>query len=138
MGAARFRGIPVYAQTVIADVLRGKYGMTDVVAIAADQQADGTLTYLSTDGVAKKVAALRGTSQGTDVAGVIAFKDHLWRATYTTRDNGLHAYAPAGITMPSHYDAQSGQAWTTSATTYLPVDMAARIPLLLNGTGSSR
>ncbi|MFE5287586.1 hypothetical protein ACFRAQ_21680 [Nocardia sp. NPDC056611] len=138
MGAARFRSIPVYARTVIADVLRGKYGMTDVVAIAADQQADGTLTYLSTDGVAKKVAALRGTSQATDVAGVIAFKDHLWRATYTTRDNGLHAYAPAGITMPSHYDAQSGQAWTTSATTYLPVDMAARIPLLLNGTGSSR
>ncbi|MFD7848067.1 hypothetical protein ACFV4K_34745 [Nocardia sp. NPDC059764] len=40
--------------------------------------------------------------------------------------------------MPTQYDPQSGQTWTTSATTYLPVDMAARIPLLLSGTGSSR
>ncbi|WP_433567350.1 hypothetical protein ACQP1O_20430 [Nocardia sp. CA-151230] len=132
------RTIPVYAQTSIADVLRTEYGMTDVIAIEADRQPDGTLTYLSTDGVAKKVSALRGTAQATDVAGVIAFKDHLWRATYTTRNNGLRAYAPAGITMPSQYDPQSGQAWTTSALAYLPVDMAARIPLLLNGTGSSR
>ncbi|MFE3022544.1 hypothetical protein [Nocardia tengchongensis] len=131
------RTIPVYAQTVIADVLRTRYGMTDVIPIEADRQPDGTLTYLSTDGAAKKVAALRGPSHDTDTVGVIAFKDHLWRATYTTRANGFHAYAPAGITMPSQYDPQSSQPWTTSAPVYLPVDLAGRIPLLLNGTGSS-
>ena len=131
--AVRTRGartIPIYAQTEIARVLTSKYHATGVVEIPPDRKPDGTLVYLSTDGVAAKVAALRGRSAHTDVAGVVAFSDHLWRAVYTTRANGLDAYAPADIAMPSTYDPQSGQDWTRSRAAYLPRDYAARVALV--------
>ncbi|MCZ4555093.1 hypothetical protein ABIC28_003094 [Rhodococcus sp. PvR044] len=133
------RDIPVYAQTPIADVLRTKYDMDDVVAIAADVRPDGTLAYLSTDGAAAKVAALRGASQATDLAGVVAFGDHQWRATRTAEANGFRAYAPLGISMPTQYDPESGQVWTRSREVYLPTDYAGRIPLLIEtGSGAGR
>lgn len=124
------RDIPVYAQTEIAQVLTERYGLADVVEIPPDRKADGTLVYLSTDGVAAKVKALRGASAISDTVGIIAFADHQWRSVYTTRANGLAAYAPAGITMPATYDPQSGQAWTRSRAAYLPTDYAARLALL--------
>ncbi|ATL68938.1 hypothetical protein [Nocardia terpenica] len=127
------RAIPVYAQTPIADVLRARYGLTDVVPLAADRRPDGTLAYLSTDGAAAKVAALRGPLVAGDTAGVIAFADHRWRATRTTAAHGFRAYAPAGIAVPDRYDPESGQPWTRSRIAYLPTDYAARIPLLING-----
>ncbi|GAB2672976.1 hypothetical protein GCM10027169_38480 [Gordonia jinhuaensis] len=128
------RDIPVYAQTEIADVLAAKYHMRNVIAIGPEKNHDGTLIYLSTDGVAAKVAAMRAATESTDVAGVIAFQDHLWRATYTSIANGINAFAPAGIAMPSTYDPQSGQQWTRSALAYLPTDYlgrAALVPRLL-------
>ncbi|WP_327144078.1 hypothetical protein [Nocardia sp. NBC_01327] len=124
------RDIPVYAQTEIAEVLKSRYGMTDVVAIDPDRAADGTLVYLSTDGVAAKVAQLRGTAVATDTAAVVAFRDHLWRATRTTAKRGFDAFAPAGVAMPDQYDPQSGQLWTTSPILYLPTDFAGRLALL--------
>ncbi|RDI55359.1 hypothetical protein DFR68_101192 [Nocardia mexicana] len=129
------RDIPVFAQTTIAEVLESKYGMRDVVTIAADRNPDGTLAYLSTDGVAARVAELRGAAVSSDTVGVVAFRDHLWRATRTTAAHGFHAYAPRGIAMPDRYDPQSGQPWTTGPERYLPTDYAGRIPLLLNGLG---
>lgn len=124
------RSIPVYAQTEIAVVLKSRYGLTDVVSIDPDRAADGTLVYLSTDGVAAKVAELRGPSVSTDSVAVVAFKDHLWRATATTAKHGFKAFAPAGVAMPKDYDPQSGQIWTTSPLLYLPTDLLGRLALL--------
>ncbi|WP_228814325.1 hypothetical protein [Nocardia otitidiscaviarum] len=123
------RGIPVYAQTEIAEVLRSRYHMTDVISIDPDRAADGTLVYLSTDGVAAKVAALRGGSVRSDAAAVVAFRDHQWRATRTTAQHGFHAFAPAGVAMPETYDPESGQPWTRSALAYLPTDFLGRLAL---------
>ncbi|MRH90859.1 hypothetical protein GFY24_26045 [Nocardia sp. SYP-A9097] len=124
------RSVPVYAQTEIATVLKSRYGLTDVISIDPERAADGTLVYLSTDGVAAKVAELRGASVASDSAAVVAFHDHLWRATRTTGKHGFNAFAPADVTMPSTYDPQSGQIWTTSALLYLPTDMLGRLALL--------
>ncbi|MEV6064971.1 hypothetical protein AB0L82_00320 [Nocardia sp. NPDC052001] len=124
------RAVPVYAQTEIAQVLRDRYGLTDVISIDPDRAADGTLVYLSTDGVAAKVAELRGGAAASDAAAVVAFQDHLWRATRTTAKRGFHAFAPAGVAMPAQYDPQSGQPWTTSPLLYLPTDFAGRLALL--------
>ncbi|WP_153541597.1 hypothetical protein [Streptomyces sp. RB17] len=44
----------------------------------------------------------------------------------TTRDRGMAAYAPRGITMPGTYDPESGQAWTRRRDLYLVHGMAAR------------
>lgn len=124
------RNVPIYAQTEIAEVLRTAYGLTDVVAIDPDRAADGTLVYLSTDGVAAKIAELRGGAVAGERAAVVAFADHLWRATRTTAAHGFDAFAPAGVAMPNRYDPQSGQLWTTSPLLYLPTDFAGRLALL--------
>ena len=132
------RSIPVYAQTEIAEVLAQRYHLPGVVEIPPDRNPDGTLKYLSTDGVAAKVASLRGSAARSDIVGVIAFADHQWRAVYTTRVNGLDAYAPAGVAMPATYDTRSGQSWTRSRVAYLPTDYAARIALLPRLIGARR
>ncbi|WP_460729316.1 hypothetical protein [Nocardia heshunensis] len=124
------RAVPVYAQTEIAEVLKQRYGMADVISIDPDRAADGTLVYLSTDGVAAQVAALRGDSVATDAAAVVAFHDHQWRATQTTAKHGFRAFAPEGVDMPDQYDPQSGQTWTTSPLLYLPTDYLGRLALL--------
>ncbi|MFJ2837990.1 hypothetical protein ACIO52_21780 [Nocardia sp. NPDC087230] len=124
------RDIPVYAQTEIAEVLVSRYHLTDVVSIDPVRATDGTLVYLSTEGVAAKVAELRGPSMKSDAVAVVAFADHQWRATHTTIKQGFHAFAPAGVTMPSTYDPESGQAWTRSASVYRPNDLVSRLALL--------
>ncbi|MEU6583052.1 hypothetical protein [Nocardia sp. NPDC046763] len=124
------RDLPVYAQTEIAQVLSSRYGMTDVVCIDPVRNADGTLVYLSTDGVAAQVAALRGAAIADDAAAVVAFADHQWRAIRTTARHGFRAFAPAGVAIPDQYDPQSGQLWTTSRLLYLPTDLLGRLALL--------
>ena len=124
------RAIPIYAQTEIAEVLSARYAMSEVIEIGPNRAADGTLIYLSTSGVAWKVAELRGASKATGSAGVVAFADHLWRAVYTARNHGLDAYALDSPRMPSSYDRRSGQPWTRSRARYLPVDLVTRLRLL--------
>jgi hypothetical protein len=117
---------PVYAQWEIARFLDSKYGMQTVTSIEPVIAADGTITYLSTDGVAAQVAALRNGRPGT-TAGVVGFRDHLKRCVQTTQDRGMQANAPEGIEMPGTYDLQSGQAWTRRRDLYLVHDMFAQI-----------
>ncbi|WP_120520507.1 hypothetical protein [Arthrobacter celericrescens] len=121
------KNVPVFAQWEIARFLENKYGMDRVTSIEPVIAADGTITYLSTDGVAAQVVALRGTS-GT--AGVVGFRDHVKRCVQTTRDRGMTAFAPAGAEMPGDYDLQSGQPWTRRRDLYLLHDMYAQFAVL--------
>ncbi|MDP5228475.1 MULTISPECIES: hypothetical protein [Arthrobacter] len=119
--------VPVFAQWEIARFLSSKYNMTQVISIEPVIAKDGTITYLSTDGVAAQVVAQRGTG-GT--AGVIGFRDHVKRCVQTTRDRGMTAFAPAGIDMPGTYDPESGQPWTRRRDLYLLHDMYAQMAVL--------
>lgn len=121
------KDVPVFAQWEIARFLESKHGMDRVTSIEPVIAADGTITYLSTDGVAAQVVALRGTS-GT--AGVVGFRDHVKRCVQTTRDRGMTAFAPAGVEMPGDYDLQSGQPWTRRRDLYLLHDMYAQMAVL--------
>lgn len=121
------KDVPVFAQWEIARFLEGKYGMDGVTSIEPVITADGTITYLSTDGVAAQVVALRGTS---GIAGVAGFRDHVKRCVQTTRDRGMNAFAPAGVEMPGEYDTQSGQPWTRLRELYLLHDMYAQFAVL--------
>ncbi|MFD3660025.1 hypothetical protein ACFWVF_05375 [Streptomyces sp. NPDC058659] len=121
------RDVPVYAQWEIARFLEADHGMTDVVAIEPVIAPDGTITYLSTDGVAAQVAAARRELPGgIGTACVVGFRDHHKRCVQTTRDRGMTAYAPRGFAMPHVYDAESGQPWTRGRDLYLVHDMAAQ------------
>ncbi|WP_285723871.1 hypothetical protein [Psychromicrobium xiongbiense] len=119
--------VPVFAQWEIARFLTSKYSMTQVTSIDPVIAKDGTITYLSTDGVAAQMVALRGTS-GT--AGVVGFRDHVKRCVQTTHDRGMTAFAPQGFEMPGTYDAQSGQPWTRRRDLYLLHDMYAQMAVL--------
>jgi hypothetical protein len=121
------KDVPVFAQWEIARFLESKYGMDRVTSIEPVIAADGTITYLSTDGVAAQVVDLRGTS-GT--AGVVGFRDHVKRCVQTTRDRGMNAFGPAGVEMPGDYDLQSGQPWTRRRDLYLLHDMYAQMAVL--------
>jgi hypothetical protein len=127
----RSRNIPVYAQWEIARFLKSKHHLTDVISIEPVVAPDGTITYLSTDGVAAQVAELRRKLPGgVGTAGVVGFRDHVKRCVQTTRDRGMKAYAPEGFRMPATYDSRSGQAWTRRRDLYLVHDMAAQWQVL--------
>ena len=91
---------------------------------------DGTITYLSTDGVIAQVAELRANEPGGGTAGVIAFRDHVKRCVQTTRARGVAAFAPQGFAMPNTYDPDSAQAWTRDRDIYLVHDMYAQLAAL--------
>ncbi|MFI6648898.1 hypothetical protein ACIBI8_14930 [Streptomyces sp. NPDC050529] len=125
------RDVPVYAQWEIARFLDFKYGMSDVTSIEPVVAPDGTITYLSTDGVAAQVAeARKRVPGGAGTACVIGFRDHHKRCVQTTRDRGLKAYAPRGFSMPHTYDPESGQPWTRRRDLYLVNDMLAQWSVL--------
>ena len=53
-------------------------------------------------------------------------------ATAFIHKNGaaMDAAVPSGVTLPSTYDAQSGQTWTRDRAAYLPIDLVGRITTL--------
>ncbi|MDQ4504273.1 hypothetical protein [Sinomonas sp. ASV322] len=118
------RDIPVFAQWEIARFLKSKYSMDGVTSIEPVIKPDGTIVYLSTDGVAAQVVSFRGGTSGT--AGVVGFRDHVKRCVLTTRGRGMTAFAPEGIDMPGTYDPLSGQPWTRRRDLYLIHDMFAQ------------
>ncbi|MGA4837332.1 hypothetical protein [Streptomyces sp. G45] len=106
----RQRDLPVYAQWEIARFLDSKYAMKNVTSIEPVIASDGTITYLSTDGVAQQVAeARRKLPGGLGTACVVGFRDHLKRCVLTTKDRGMPAFAPRGFTMPKTYDPQQAR-----------------------------
>ena len=123
--------VPVYAQTEIATQLQAA-GVQHVTSIDPVTNADGTVTYLSTAGVAQQVmtkAQAAGAKLGT--VGVIGFSDHAVRCVLTARKAGMtNAAVPKGVTLPTAYDAESNQSWTRTRAAYLPTDLIGRLATL--------
>ncbi len=123
--------VPVYAQTEIAQQLQAA-GVQHVTSIDPVTNADGTVTYLSTAGVADQVmskAGAAGKQLGT--VGVIGFSDHAVRCVLTARKAGMTSAAvPKGVTLPTVYDPESNQSWTRARSAYLPTDLIGRLATL--------
>ena len=122
--------VPIIAQWEVARELAA-LGVTDVISVEPDIADDGTVTYLSTAGVAEKglrLAAEAGITPGR--AGVLCQADHAVRCVLTARRAGLTADVPEGVELPSGYDPESGQAWTRSREAWLPVDLLGRSLLI--------
>lgn len=123
-------GIPIYAQTEIAQVLTDA-GVPGVTSIDPVTGPDGQTVYLSTAGVvaqAQDKAAAAGVDLGT--VAVVAFGDHLGRSLRTTEAAGLDAGVAKGVRLPTTYDPQSAQPWTRDRRTYLGTDLVARVATL--------
>ena len=124
---ARMRKIRVYAQWEIADVLRGKYGMKDVVPILPVTGSDGKKTYLSTDGVAKAVVQHAGGGAALGSVAVVGHRDHAKRCIMVSQANGMKAAAAREVPLPVQYDPQSAQPWTRKRDAYLLSDVLAQL-----------
>jgi hypothetical protein len=117
-------GIPVYAQWEIAQSIGDRIPVKHLTSINPKIAADGTLTYLSTDGVAAAAVQLSGGNMGKTV--VVGFYEHSLRTINTSKSVGIDAYAPEDIELPHDYDPQSGQAWTRDAKTFVMHEIGNR------------
>jgi hypothetical protein len=123
--------MPVYAQTEIATQLQAA-GVQDVTSIDPVTNADGTVTYLSTAGVAEQtVSKAQAAGEELGTVGVVGFADHAVRCVLTARKAGMtDAAVPKGITLPTVYDPKSNQSWTRTRAAYLPTDLIGRLTTL--------
>jgi len=122
--------VPVFAQTEIARQLQTQ-GVKRVTSIDPEVGPDGRVVYLSTAGVADQIvqkAQAAGVDLGT--VGVIGFADHVVRCVLTAKAAGMTAAVPKGVTLPSAYDPESGQAWTRDRKSYLATDLVGRLATL--------
>lgn len=121
--------VPIIAQWEVARALED-LGVEDVISVEPVVAPDGTVTYLSTAGVAEaglQLAADAGIDPGH--AGVLCFADHAVRCILNAESVGLTADVPEGVDLPADYDPESGQAWTRSREAYLPTDLLGRVVL---------
>ena len=115
---------PVYAQWEIAQSIGDRIPAKHLTFINPKIAADGSLTYLSTDGVAAAAVKLSGGNMGKTI--VVAFYEHSLRTINTSKSVGIDAYAPEDIELPHDYDPQSGQAWTRDAKTFVMHEIGNR------------
>ena len=124
------RPVRVYAQWEIADVLATNHGMKDVMPIRPVTGADGTKTYLSTDGVAAAVVAQAGTAEALGRVAVVGHRDHVKRCILVSRRHGMTAAAAREVPLPVHYDPHSAQPWTRRRDVYLLSDVLAQLTMM--------
>jgi hypothetical protein len=124
----QLKPVKIYAQWEIARFLASKYKMAspNMISIEPIIAADGTITYLSTDGVAAAVVALQGSAAALGNVGVVGHRDHAKRCMLTSATRGMKAYAVEEVALPVTYDLQSGQSWTRRRDLYLVHDMFAQ------------
>lgn len=123
----RLNPVKIYAQWEIARYLVDQPGMADMVSIEPVYLADGTLEYLSTDGVAAEVVRHEGgAAAAMGVVAIVAHRDHAKRCVQISRRHGMDAVVAAEVELPATYDPHSGQAWTRRRDIYLAHDLAAQ------------
>ncbi|MEJ0037905.1 MAG: hypothetical protein WDO68_17830 [Gammaproteobacteria bacterium] len=131
MRVHKLKPVRIYAQWEIARFLTDKHGLKDVVSIEPVARPDGTLEYLSTDGVARSIIAQDGgdaTAMG--IVAVVAHADHVQRCVDWSRLRGINAYVAKEVPMPAPYDPLSGQDWTRRRDLYLLHDVLTRLSLV--------
>ncbi|RQR60122.1 hypothetical protein DIE19_16295 [Burkholderia sp. Bp9126] len=121
--------VKVYAQWEIARFLVSKYqmGANLLTSIEPVIAADGSITYLSTAGVAAAVAARAGGAAAMGNVAVVGHRDHAKRCIQTSQQAGMAAFAAREVTLPTVYDPLSGQPWTRNRNLYLVHDMFAQM-----------
>lgn len=128
----QLRPVKVYAQWEIARFLVSKYGYgpDQLFSVEPIIAADGTITYLSTDGVAAAAITEAGSAAALGQVAVVGHRDHVKRCVMTSAARGMKAATAAEIELPVAYDALSGQPWTRDRDIYLVHDMFAQLFVL--------
>ncbi|WP_298772739.1 hypothetical protein [uncultured Shewanella sp.] len=117
---------PVYAQWEVAQAIGDRIPADLLFSIYPKIDPQGKVIYLSTLGVAKEVVRLAKGAEHLGTAIVVAFADHSLRAVNLSREVGIDAYGPKGVSLPKGYDADSGQAWTRSREAFTLYEIKTR------------
>ncbi|WP_299492674.1 hypothetical protein [uncultured Shewanella sp.] len=117
---------PVYAQWEVAEAIGERIPPAFLFSIYPKIDAKGEVIYLNTLGVAKEAIRLAKGVEGLGTAIVVAFADHSLRAVNLSREVGIDAYLPKGVSLPQDYDADSGQPWTRSREAFTLYEIKTR------------
>jgi hypothetical protein len=125
----QLRRARIFAQWEIAHFLASKYRMTgaNLHSIEPIVASDGTITYLSTAGVAFAVVDIVGNPAAMGTVAVVGHRDHAKRCIATSVAAGMKAFAVKEVGLPVNYDSQSAQPWTRNRELYLVHDMYAQL-----------
>lgn len=97
----------IFAQQEVASVLASKYGLTaGVTSIATPAPAAGS-PIPTPDGVVTAIVRQAGSASALGNVGVVTHSDQASIAVRVSNAAGMQAAVPAGLTLPSLYDASA-------------------------------
>ncbi|RQR60121.1 Tat pathway signal protein [Burkholderia sp. Bp9126] len=122
----------IYAQQEVASVLASKYALTaGVVSIPTPTAAGSTGTLVPTpDGVAAAIVRQAGAAAALQKVAVVTHLDQASLAVQASNAAGMNAAVPAGLSLPSAYDASARQAALRRRDLYLLGNLSAQLGLL--------
>ncbi|CAB3962790.1 Tat pathway signal protein [Burkholderia cenocepacia] len=99
--------VRIFAQQEVASVLASKYGLTaGVTSIATPALAAGS-PIPTPDGVAAAIVKQAGSAAALGNVGVVTHADQASLAVRVSNAAGMQAAVPAGLALPSLYDASA-------------------------------
>ncbi|MCA8096197.1 Tat pathway signal protein [Burkholderia contaminans] len=99
--------VRIFAQQEVASVLASKYGLTaGVTSIATPAVAAGS-PIPTPDGVAAAIVKQAGSAAALGNVGVVTHADQASLAVRVSNAAGMQAAVPAGLALPSLYDASA-------------------------------
>ncbi|AOJ43428.1 Tat pathway signal protein [Burkholderia lata] len=99
--------VRIFAQQEVASVLASKYGLTaGVTSIVTPALAAGS-PIPTPDGVAAAIVKQAGPAAALGNVGVVTHSDQASLAVRVSNAAGMQAAVPAGLTLPSLYDASA-------------------------------
>ncbi|MBN3791156.1 Tat pathway signal protein [Burkholderia sp. Ac-20353] len=123
---------PIYAQWEVANVLASKYRLSAAVTSVAPPvvAANGTVTVPMPDVVAAAVVKQAGSAAALGTVGVVTHRDQASLAVQLSNAAGMNSAVPAGLTLPSLYDATALQPANRRRDLYLLSNLSAQLAAL--------
>lgn len=124
---------PIVAQQEVASVLASKYALTaGVTSIAppAVSAAAALSTVPTPDGLAAAIVRQAGSAAALGQVGVVTHRDQAALAVQASNALGMQAAVPAGLALPSAYDASAQQAALRRRDLYLLGNLGAQLGML--------
>jgi len=123
---------PIVAQQEVASVLASKYGLsagvTSIPLPAAPASAGNVVP--TPDGVAAAIVKQAGAAAALGKVGIVTHQDQASIAVQMSNAAGMQAAVPAGVSLPSAYDASAQQPVQRRRDLYLLGILATRLGML--------
>ncbi|EKS9795560.1 MULTISPECIES: Tat pathway signal protein [Burkholderia] len=99
--------VRIFAQQEVASVLASKYGLTAGVTSIATPAAAAGSPIPTPDGIAAAIVKQAGSAAALGNVGVVTHADQASLVVRVSNAAGMQAAVPAGLTLPSLYDASA-------------------------------